>query len=178
MLKLEVNIEEFFDEETSTFMPGVSCTLNLEHSLVALSKWESILNKSFLSTPNKTATEIRLYIQCMVMNEVDLNVVDYLTAAQISQINDYIEADHTATTFSAQRATGTSEIVTVETVYFWMTNFNIWLECQHWHLNRLMALIRMASLKNSTQKKMSPSEAARRQRDLNEQRLAKLKTKG
>ena len=179
MLKLEVKIEEFFNEVTSTFTEGANFTLTLEHSLVSLSKWEEALNKSFLSSPDKTSSEIRFYIQCMLLGDVDPNCVDLLTADHIRQINDYIEAPHTATTFSSNTIKGKSEIVTAETIYFWMINFNIPMECQYWHLNKLMALIRLASIKNANNSnKMSKAETARKNRELNEQRLAKLGSRG
>jgi hypothetical protein len=97
----------------------------------------------------------------------------------LDEINAYIEAKHTATTFSQMPAkTGRGEIITSELLYYWMIAFNIPFECQHWHLNRLFSLIRICSIKNQPQKKMSRSEIAARNRELNAQRKAQLGTRG
>ena len=51
-------------------------------------------------------------------------------------------------------------------------------ECEKWHLNRLMTLIRVVSAKNAPPKKMSKNEILAQQRRLNAERKAKFNTKG
>ena len=55
---------------------------------------------------------------------------------------------------------------------------NIPMECEKWHLNRLLTLIRICSIKNAPPKKMSKREIIERNRVLNEARKKKLHTNG
>jgi len=97
----------------------------------------------------------------------------------MSQINDYLQSKESATTFgSMPERKGRGETITSELIYYWMTAFSIPWEAQYWHLNRLFALIRIANIKNSKPKRMSKSEIAARNRELNAQRRAQLGTRG
>lgn len=184
MLTITVGADEVFDDETQTFASNGGFQLQLEHSLVSLSKWESIHKKAFLDSKEKTSEEVLSYIECMVISENPPG--DYLlrlSKENFEEIHAYIEDKRTATWFSdRQNGPPNRETITSELVYYWMTAFQIPFECQHWHLNRLFTLIRVCGLKQKEQsedkpQKMGHDELARR-RALNAQRRAELGTKG
>lgn len=178
MLNIVVPDQEFFNEETQEFFTLKGQTLQLEHSLVSLSKWESKWNKPFLSKNEKTLKETIDYIRCMTITQnVKPYIYDMLTNENILDINKYIDSPMTATTFNVQN-TPSREIVTSEIIYYWMISLNIPLECQKWHLNRLLTLIRVCNLKNAPSKKMSKKEIMSRNAALNAARRKKLNTKG
>lgn len=179
MLQIIVPGTEYYDESTETFTTVDDVVLELEHSLVSLSKWESKFEKPFLGSDDKTSEEILEYVRCMVATkDYPSDVFQRFSAANIQQINQYIDSKQSATTFKNQKQYGPAEVVTAELVYYWMIAFNIPFECQHWHLNKLFALIRVCNAKNGKPQKMSRSEMAERNRQLNEQRRAKLGTSG
>lgn len=179
MLTITVKLNEFFDEETQEFI-SESVTLEMEHSLVALSKWESEHEKPFLSSTTKTDEEALSYIKHMTLTpDVSPEVFDQLSAENLVEINAYIDAKMTATWFSDLSNTAKSrEIITAELIYYWLITYQIPFETQYWHLNRLFTLIRVLNMKNAKPKKMSRSEIAARNRALNEQRRAKYDTSG
>ena len=85
----------------------------------------------------------------------------------------------TATTFSDDNQKGRGkEIVTSELIYYWMIALNIPMECQKWHLNRLLTLIRVCNVKNAPPKKMGKRDIASKYASLNAARRNKLNTKG
>jgi hypothetical protein len=173
MLNLKVQLVEGFDNSTGKFVDLEVYELELEHSLVSLSKWEEFFHKPFLSDEKKTPEETLYYIQCMVLDgEIPDEVWGKLTEAHMQQINDYINDPHTGTTFSGGNDKPSRERISSELIYYWMTALQIDWQAQYWHLNRLMTLIKVANLKNQPQKKMNQREAAQRFADLNRQRLA------
>ena len=180
MLKLTIPGTEYFDPESSTFETVGDVELELEHSLVSLSKWESKYKRPFLSNEKKTIEETFYYIEAMIISPIyPSDIVRRLTDKEISQINDYIESTESATTFGIMpERKGVGEVITSELIYYWMVAFTIPFECERWHLNRLFALVRICNIKNQKQKKMSKSEIARRNRDLNDLRRAQLNTSG
>ena len=178
MLCIEVPIgPENWDEETEQFVTETR-TLRLEHSLVSLSKWESKWCKPFLSQAGMTPEETLDYIRFMTLNDVDPDIYDGLTKENVREIVRYIEAPMTATTFSKDKGKRNREIITAELIYYWMISMNIPFECREWHLNQLLTLIRVCSIKNQPAKKMSRREIMRRNAALNAERKAKLNSKG
>lgn len=169
-----------YDEERQEFTTSEGFVLELEHSLVSLSKWESIHEKPFLSSDEKTPEELISYIEAMVLTtDVPDRVYYRLTEENLKEINRYIDAKMTATWFTdSPNAPKSREIITAELIYYWMISFNIPIEFQNWHLNRLFTLIKIFSVKNSKPKKMSASEMAARNRELNARRRKSLGTKG
>lgn len=180
MLEITIPSREFYDDATQQFINTKEQTLRLEHSLVSLSKWESKWCKVFLSKQEKTLEETIDYIRCMTLTQnVDPEVYNYLTNENITQINQYIEAPMTATTFTEDKSSkGNGELVTSELIYYWMIALNIPFECRKWHLNRLLTLIRICNIKNQPPKKMGKRDTASKYAQLNAARRKQLNTKG
>lgn len=180
MLRIVVPATELWDEGRQEFINAKEQTLQLEHSLVSLSKWESKWRKAFLSKGEKTQEETIDYIRCMTITpHVDPEVYERLTVANINEINQYIEAPMTATYFSEDKSGKKShEIITSELIYYWMIQHGIPFECQKWHLNRLLTLIRVCERKNTPPKKRSKSEIMREYSALNAARRKKFNTRG
>lgn len=182
MLTLKLTGEEFYDEATGEFHSVDDLFLDLEHSLVSLSKWESKFAKAFLGPEPKTEEETLGYVEAMILTpNVPPEAFSRLNQTHFKLINDYIDSPQSATTFSNLNnltGRGRPEIITAELIYYWMIAFTIPFECETWHLNRLFALIKICSIKNSKQKRMSPGEVAARNQALNAQRKAKLGTTG
>lgn len=181
MLQIVVPISpEGWDERRQEFVAPRTQILQLEHSLVSLRKWESKWCKPFLSKTDKTDEEVLDYVKCMTLTQhVDPEIYDHLTADNYREINKYIEAPMTATTFSEDKTSkGSREIVTAELIYHWMIALNIPFECQKWHLNSLLTLIRVCNIKNSPPKKMSKSDLMRRNAALNASRRRQHNSRG
>lgn len=180
MLRLIIKGNEFFNEVTNEFEYFDDKTVDFEHSLLSLSKWESKYLKPFLSGTTKTGEEIFGYIQAMVITpDLDPDVLYRLTQADIDCIQEYIDSSQSATTFgNMPERRGPGEVITSELIYYWMVAFTIPFECETWHLNRLFSLIRICNIKNSLPKKISRNELAQRNRELNAQRKAQLGTSG
>lgn len=179
MLTITVPAVELWDEKKQEFVYGKKKTLVLEHSLVSLSKWESKWHKPFLSDNNKTMEELKDYIRCMTITQnVKDEVYDNLTMDNVEQIQQYINDKMTATWFSNTRKPKTSnEQVTSELIYYWMAAQNIPIECQKWHLNRLLTLIRVCSAKSEPPKKMSQREIMQQNAAINAKRRKMLGSK-
>lgn len=180
MLQITIPATEQWDESKQEFINTKEQVLNLEHSLISLSKWESKWCKPFLSKQDKTFEETIDYIKCMTMNpNVDPAVYSCLTRKQIEEINNYIAAPMTATYFSeTQKGRGSGEQVTNELIYYWMIAAQVPFECEKWHLNRLLTLIRVCNVKNQPPKKMSKKQIASRNAALNAARRQQLGTSG
>lgn len=180
MLQITIDATELWDEKTNQFIDIKEQTLQLEHSLISISKWESKWCKSFISTRDKTYEETIDYIRCMTLTEdVDPIVYTTLSRKNIEKINAYIEAPMTATHFyNDKNGSMSREQVTSELIYYWMITAQIPFECQEWHINRLFTLLRVCNVKNAPPKKMSKGDIMRRNAALNAQRRQQLNTKG
>lgn len=179
MLRLIIPGLEYYDEEKNEFIYYNEQVLQLEHSLVSISKWESKWCKPFLDNRDKTVEEIIDYVKCMTITQnVKPEVYNRLTEKNLREINDYIDHPMTATTFNNTNQSSSREIITSEVIYYWMIAFNIPFECQKWHLNRLLTLIKVCNIKNNPPKKMSKQELLNRNRALNEARKKELKSRG
>jgi len=180
MLTITVGGTQSFDDEKQEFVDEGGFELQLEHSLVSLSKWESKHEKPFLGKETKTPEEVLDYVQCMVLaKNPPGDFLDKLSKENLEAVNAYIEAKMTATWFSEQPgAPASREVITAELIYYWMTVFHIPFECEEWHLNRLFTLIRICNIKQSKPKKMGRREIAAHNRELNARRKSQLGTKG
>lgn len=178
MLIINIPSRELYDEVRNEFYTTKSTHMVLEHSLVSISKWESKHHKPFLSSVEKTSAEVIDYIRNMTITQnVDPTVYDSLDKETLDMINDYIKNPSTATTIT-ETGGSSRRVITSEVIYSWMFQLNIPIECQKWHLNRLLTLIRVCSIASQPAKKMSQSEIRRRQHELNKQRLEAFNTKG
>ncbi|MBP5461545.1 MAG: hypothetical protein J6Y20_05405 [Lachnospiraceae bacterium] len=180
MLTLKIIGKEQWNERTEEFVSGKDQILTLEHSLVSISKWESKWKKPFLSKNEKTFEETVDYVRCMTLTQnVDPNVYNCLSMENIKQVNDYISLPMTATTFYEDKNSKLNhEVITSELIYYWMISMNIPFECQKWHLNRLLTLIRVCSIKSQPSKKMSRREILNRNAALNAARRKQLNSTG
>lgn len=164
---------DLWDEVHEQFISFKGQTLILEHSLISISKWEMKYKKPFISEEPMGVEEFIQYVKCMTLNQVDDFVYNFITPANIQEIEEYIADPMTATTISDIRQNYKKEIITSEIIYYQMLTFGIPVEFEKWHLNRLITLIRIFSIKGGGDKKMSRTEAAMYQRAINDQRLAK-----
>lgn len=183
MLRVEIPGQEYFDEKNEIFIDTPSVVLDLEHSLLSISKWEAKWKKPFLSKKTeKTYEESIDYIRCMTINRSVPNEAYLHIPKKIMQrIDVYINDSNTATWFSNQQQGNgrmTSEAITSELIYYWMIAHGIPFECQKWHINRLLTLIRICNIKSGKPKKMSARDAAAQRKSLNAQRRAAMHSRG
>ena len=179
MYQLEIPAREFYDETDSSFITFKKESLQIEHSLVSLSKWESKYKKPFISNFEMTPDEVLDYIRFMtITRNVDPLVFQALPEEALDKIKDYISDSMTATTFTDESHGGNRERITSEIIYYWMLSLNIPVEFERWHLSRLLTLIRVCEVKSSKSKKMPRAEVANKYKELNAARKKKYNTKG
>lgn len=184
MLAIKIDETEIFDETTNEFHYIKACTLNLEHSLISVSKWESKWKKSFI--PNgkldkRTDEEMLDYVRCMTLNQnVDPNVYKCLKKSDLKTIADYINDPMTASKVTSRGGSrGRGKMITSELIYCWMAMYQLPFEvCEKWHLNRLLMLIKICNVENSEPKKMSTRDVIRQNAAINAARRAQLHSKG
>lgn len=181
MLTLTIPGDELWDEENERFCYSESTMLEFEHSLVSLSKWEAKFHKLFLTKQEKSEEEMLGYVYAMLLTpNVDPDVFNRFTEEHFRAIDDYINDPMTGTTISnlpKDRSTS-SEQISSELIYFWMSQYQIDKECENWHLNRLFTLIKVHHVKSQKPQKMSRQKTVQTMAELNAQRKAKLGTKG
>ena len=172
MLPLHIEDKEFWDEENEVFVNVKGCDLLLEHSLVSISKWESKYHKPFL-TSEKTPIETLDYVKMMIIGKQpeDERALNALTRSQVEEIGKYINDPMTATIINEDDEgklsnKNSSKFVTSEEIYSWMCAQNVPFECQYWHLNRLIILIKLCAINNmpkdKKKKRMTSSDLALR----------------
>lgn len=178
---------ELWDQKNETFIyipPVKEQKLILEHSLLSISKWEEKWHKAFLGKREKTKEEELDYIRCMTLTQnVDPSVYKYIPNDVIEKIQEYINDPHTSIVFNNFDTVdnqGPKDTLTSEVIYYYMIQLNIpFSPCEKWHLNKLLALIRVCNMKqNNSSKKMSRAELAQRNAQINAIQRRKLNTKG
>lgn len=175
MLTLKVKSKELFDEVNQKFLNVEGGVLKIEHSLLSISKWESIFKKPFFDS-YKTDSESVEYIRCMVV-EGDEGIIYNLDVEELQTVYDYIKDAYSATIFN-EDSPASKEIITSEVIYFWMVTFQIPFEAERWNINRLFNLIKICEIKNSPKKKMSINNIYKMNRELNEKRKNEYNTRG
>lgn len=188
MLEIYIKPSTGWNYDIEEFVNFKGCRLTLEHSLISVSKWESKWKVPFITNLEQKSTEQLIdYIRCMTINikglseyDKDLDPYMFLTADNLKEVTKYIEDSHTASTVKEPKSgRGSGEQVTSELIYYWMVAYNIPVEFERWHLNRLLMLIRICNIKNQPSKKKgnTTSDIAQR-KALNAQRRAKYHTRG
>lgn len=184
MLRLEILISpEGWDAEKEEFVAPKTQTLQLEHSLVSLSKWESKWGKPYLTQDTKTFDETIDYIRCMTITQnVDPDVYNHLSNANIEQVNEYVNAKMTATWFAEDKGkkkkARNNRPITNELIYYWMISFGIPFKCEKWHLNRLLTLIEVCEREANPRKGPGTKQSIVSYAELNADRKAKFNSKG
>lgn len=179
MLELVIPGTEWWDDRNEEFVSSKETKLVLEHSLVSISKWEAKWKKPFISKEGRSIEETLDYIRCMTISQnTDPKVYGLITAEQLKQVEDYINDPMTATWFKNDKNKPSSEQITSELIYFWMITAGVPIECQKWHLNRLLTLLKICAIKNQPSKKMPKSEIYKNNAALNAARRKRLGSKG
>lgn len=180
MLQITIHEKEAWDEKSNQFISIPETTICLEHSLISISKWESKWHIPFLRKDRKTIEQIIDYIRCMTVTpNVKPEIYDFLSQENINDVLAYIEDPMTASTVKDLGGPRrSSELVTSELIYYWMVALQIPFECQKWHINRLMMLIRICNVKNQPGKKMSKRNAMQQNAALNTARRQHMHSKG
>ena len=180
MLKIIIKGKEMFDERTQTFVSTNDTVLQLEHSLISLSKWESKWHKPFLNNSDKTEEEMLDYIRCMTITQnVDPSVYYGLSQKNIEDIKTYMEDPMTATWFSDKNNPKSKQkAITAELIYYWMITLGVPVVFEKWHLNRLLTLIRVCNIENAPKKKMKRNDVLRQNSSLNQARRQMMNSSG
>lgn len=181
MLQLVLgNNNEFYNEKTGEFIVVKPQKIILEHSLLSISKWESKWKKPFFSEKEMTPALFKDYVKCMTITpNVDPLLYECMSYSQMKEIREYMSDSRTATKITTKPHGKSKTVVTSELIYYWMFAQNIPIECEKWHINRLMTLIEVSSIKsNPKQKRMSRNEIYRQNSELNRQRRALHNSKG
>lgn len=181
MLTITIPKTEWYDEKTEEFSYTNAYTLQLEHSLISISKWEAKWKRPFFDEKPKSIEETIDYIRCMTINKVDPMAYRCLTNELIEKVNDYIKDPMTATWFTDRGPKSnkhSNEKITSELIYYWMIANQIPQEYQKWHINRLLTLIRICNIKNSPPKKVGKKKVMQENTRINEERRKKYNTSG
>ncbi len=180
MLRLDIPEIEVWDEERSEFFytPGYK-GLELEHSLVSISKWEGKWQKPFLTAKQKTPEETTDYVRCMALDpNVNLSALSLLSPETLALVNAYITTPQTAVLLPSSGSNRTTEKITSELIYYWMITAGIPFECETWHFSRLMALLQVCGRKSGGGKKMKKNDIYAQNAALNAMRRKQLGTRG
>ena len=173
MLEITIPETEMFDNSKNEFINIKQQTLQLEHSLISLSKWEAKWKKPFVGNKDIQPQEFVVYIRCMCITpKVDPMVFEYIPTDIFKKIKDYITTDQTASKVYDRRkntAPHANENITSELIYYWMIYHGIPFECEKWHLSRLLMLIRICAVKGSNEQ-MSMNEIFAENRRLHNMR--------
>lgn len=188
MITINIYGPEMWDSEKQEFLsPEIVGTYRFENSLLALSKWEFKHAKPYLNNQEKlTDDELLDYYVCMCEDESFK--VEYLTPDVIKQIQEYIQAKHTATVINepkkppVNKRLAKEKPMTSEEIYAYAAiqglDFSV---VEKWELNRLLTLIRCIGIlqnPNDNKKKRSTDAIMNDWDKINDERRKKFHTKG
>lgn len=168
--------QRLFNEQTRKFHTVNNTTLHLKHSLLSINKWEMITHRAFFYEPETLRNEedLREYVSCMCLDQkVDPYVYYALTPKDFQTIETYMEAKMTASLISSDDKKQKPERITSEVIYFYMTQLNIWKDCEKWHINRLLTLIEVSNIKLGGGRKLTKEESAKKNREIWEKNRAR-----
>lgn len=186
ILKIRLaDTEELWDEVEEIFIYKEFnvVELEIEHSLATISKWERKWHKAFLKKTEKSNEEMFDYFKCMIVN---IDADDAIIAKLINDVEAYKKVvefmnDPMTAVYFREDNNGhyNSETITNELIYYWMLSLQMQpSEFEHWHINHLMALIKVCNIKNAPPKKRGANQIMRDNAALNAARKAKMGTKG
>lgn len=181
MLSIKIPAQKVYDENTSTFYEIKETVLHLEHSLIAISKWEAKWQKPFLDhNTQKTVEEITDYIRCMCTDSeesIDTNVWKALSRRDVKRIEEYISDKMTASTVNNRnkKPQRKAQVLTSELLYYYMSALGIPFDCESWHFSRLIMLIQIAAAEQQGSQKMPRNEMIAQRNALNKARQAKMR---
>lgn len=181
MLEIVVKSAEFYQPSINKFINTQECTLTLEHSLISISKWESKWKIPYFSDTPKTERQYIDYLKCMTIGNVkEPNVYYALSSENLQEISEYMADSMTATTFTTKQnqKRGKADTITAELLYARMCTYGIPFECQKWHINKLLTLIKVCDLQNSPRDRMGKKETSMWNAEQNAARRAKYNTRG
>lgn len=183
MLTITVGAQESYDSQREEFVTLGGTLLMLEHSLVSLAAWESKWEIPFLVQNKLTDEQLMDYIRFMTLNhDISDEIYAQFSDDNIDEINKYIGRSMTATTINNEKKNdGPVEVMTAEVLYYLIVAHQIDFQCQYWHINRLLMLIRVINHKNAAQdktpKRVTGDDLAARRAE-NARRRAEAGSKG
>ena len=180
MLKIHIPEREIWNTKEEIFETCKGYDVILEHSLISISKWEAKWHKAYLGPQEKTKEEILDYIRCMIVTP---NLSKQALSEIQKEITSYMQNPMTATVFNDnfdnKPQAPSKDTMTSEYIYFLLSSYRIpFHDVEKWHLNRLMTLIRICSIKNEPTKKANPKHLAKSRASLNAARRARTGSKG
>lgn len=179
-LQITIPKQEYFNNDTQEFYTFPETKISIEHSLISISRWEAKYHKPFLEkTTEKSLEEIVDYIKFMSISKpITDEMIMLMTKKDFEAIQEYIANPSTATTFpndDNDKRNTTGEYVSSELIYYWMTAYQIPFECEKWHINRLLTLVKIWNRKNQPAKKMKGNELRNKYIATNKARRAKAR---
>lgn len=181
MITIHIPSSEMYDEKKAEVIQFKACTLNLEYSLIAISKWEMKIKKPYLSTKEKSLEEWLYLFYCMTINSngLDQRIFYSIPPEEYMRLQQYIADPMTATVVhDHSRKKPNTDSMTTEEIYCAMSMLNIPYSCEKWHLSRLLKLVEVCAIKNTPPEKMSKEDAAAEWRRVNAANRAKFNSKG
>lgn len=182
MLTLPTKERQLVNEQTLEIVRVPAVVLKMEHSLISISKWESIWHEAFLKDRHMLGGEFTdemfiSYMQCMTLNgPFDPLVYVGLSNEEFAMIGAYMEDPMTATKIKETRGPAIGGITTSEEIYCSMFQYRIPKDCEKWHINRLLMLIRVFNERENP-KKLSQKEAMQQMYNKNAYRQAKARSR-
>lgn len=188
MLFITLPPREWYDDEEG-FSTEPAIQVSMEHSLLAISRWEAKWKKPLISYLAKhggelSAEELLDYFGHMIVSPPVYpnyeSIISRFSPENIKTILEYLNDSQTATVIrdNTESKPKPKRLITAELVYCWMATSGLGKEYETWNINRLSTLINVISIEAGPKKKMSARDAAALQRQINERNRARYNTRG